>query len=246
LNIQYIQKILSYSIKTHLNNIVSFLNYRVDNLILALFSGATFVGLYSVSVGLSERLWIISTAIGAVIFARISTLEEGDLRRERITPITTRFVLWSSIIIALVAAPILIVLIPILYSKAYLGSIIPLLILLPGTVTYNVGRVLANDIAGRGKPEINLIQSMIALIVNILTNLLLIPRLNAYGAAVASTVSYSLWAVLTLRVYLRLSKVPLRETIVPIKSDFLLLRTYLISTYGGLKKLLLKTKAGGE
>ena len=236
LNISYIRQIMDYSIKVHLSNAFTYLNYRIDNLILNRISGPNPVGLYSISVGLSERLWIPSVAIGSVIFSRIASLEEGDIRREEITPLTTRFVLLLSILIALIAAPILVVLIPILYSNEYLGSIQPLLLLIPGTIAFNVGRILSNDIAGRGKPEINMILSAIALLINIAANIILIPRLNASGAALASTISYTSLAILVIIAYCRLTSVKWFTILIPKISDFHYLKRFLSQSVIDFKK----------
>jgi len=227
LNILHIRQIMDYSIKSHISNAITYLNYRVDNLILNRIAGPSPVGLYSISVGLSERLWIPSTAIGSVIFSRIASLEDGDVRREEITPLTTRFVLWLSILLALVAAPILVLIIPILYSSEYIGSIQPLLLLIPGTIAFNVGRILSNDIAGRGKPEINMVISAIALIINIIANLLLIPHYSASGAALASTISYTVLVIIVIIAYCRLSKVRWTSILLPQRSDFRNIKKFL-------------------
>ncbi len=238
LNKQYIRQIMDYSIKSHLYNSITFLNYRVDNFILNRFAGPSPVGLYSISVGLSERLWIPSTAIGAVIFPRIASLDDGDSRREVITPLTTRFVLWISIIIAIFAAPLLAWLIPILYSTEYLGSIQPLLLLIPGTIVFNVSRILSNDIAGRGKPGLNVLISVIALVINIIANIILIPYFNSSGAALASTISYSAFAVFILIAYCRLSSVRWEKILFPQKSDFIYLKKYLLFSLQNLKQVI--------
>jgi O-antigen/teichoic acid export membrane protein len=238
LNKQYIRQIMDYSIKSHIYNSITFLNYRVDNFILNRFAGPSPVGLYSISVGLSERLWIPSTAIGAVIFPRIAALEEGDSRREEITPLTTRFVLWLSIIIALFAAPLLVWLIPLLYSTEYLGSIQPLLLLIPGTIVFNVSRILSNDIAGRGKPGLNVLISTIALVINIIANIILIPHFNSSGAALASTISYSAFAVLILISYCRLSSVPWERILFPQKTDFTYLKKYILFLLQNIKQVI--------
>ena len=227
LSLPYIRQIIDYGIKSHISNAITYLNYRVDNFILNRIAGAGPVGLYSVSVGLSERLWIPSTAIGSVIFARIASLEDGDIRREEITPLTTRFVLLLSILLAVVAVPLLAWLIPILYSTEYLGSVQPLILLIPGTIAFNVARILSNDIAGRGKPELNMFISAIALIINVLANLFLIPYFNASGAALASTFSYTILFILMIVVYCHLSSVRWITVLVPQKSDFHYLKKYL-------------------
>ena len=69
----YIHDVLNYGLKAHFSNVITFLNYRVDNFLLNFLSGAIPVGIYSVSVGLGEQLWIPSNAIASVIMPRIAS-----------------------------------------------------------------------------------------------------------------------------------------------------------------------------
>jgi len=125
-------------------------------------------------------------------------------------------------------------LITLLYSPEFQEAAFSLRLILPGIVLLNTVRVLANDIAGRGLPEINLLQSAIALAVNIIANLILIPLFAARGAALASTISYSVLAILTLRVYCRLTKVPWLSIYLPNRTDL----AYLLKVWGiALKRL---------
>ena len=103
-----------------------------------------------------------------------------------------------------VAAPILI---PIVYGEAFLPSARVLQILIPGVVTFTIFKVLNMDLAGKGRPEISLAVFSPAVLVNITLNLMWIPKYGANGAALASTISYSLSAILFLFVYAHVVKI---------------------------------------
>ncbi len=210
---EYSRQVLAYGLKAHMSNIVTYLNYRLDNFILNLMSGAAQVGIYSVSVGLAERLWIPSNAIATVILPRIASLSGDEEARKEITPLTARFVFWLSLVMAVLTWLLADWAIVFLYGEQYRQSALALRLLLPGVVVFNLTRILANDIAGRGKPEINLYQSFAALIVNILANLILIPSLGAAGASISSTISYSVLAILILIAYCKITGVPWKEII---------------------------------
>jgi O-antigen/teichoic acid export membrane protein len=66
------------------------------------------------------------------------------------------------------------------------------------------------------------------LAINILMNLLLIPRIGILGAAISSSITYSLGCFMALKFYQRESGTPFREMIVK-WSDFLFLRDKIIN-----------------
>lgn len=65
-------------------------------------------------------------------------------------------------------------------------------ILLPGIALLAVEKILSNDIAARGKPEINMYVSIFNVIFSTILNVFLIPMYGATGAAIATSISYSL------------------------------------------------------
>jgi O-antigen/teichoic acid export membrane protein len=107
-----------------------------------------------------------------------------------------------------------------LYSDAYLESAVALRALLPGVVALSFSKILANDIAGRGNPGINSQQSTIAFVVNVIANLILIPRLGVVGAALATSLSYSLLTILKLFVYIRIAQVSWRDVLLLNREDW--------------------------
>ena len=107
-----------------------------------------------------------------------------------------------AILLALLAVPF----IRLFFGAAYLDAVTPLLFLLPGIILGSLSRVLANDIAARGRPELNMYTALIVIIVNIICNLLLIPAMGIAGAALATTIAYSLTTVFRIFIYAWLSK----------------------------------------
>jgi len=92
-----------------------------------------------------------------------------------------------------------------LYSSAFLPAVRPLQILLPGIVALSVGRVLANDVAGRGRVMLNNYAGLVTVATNVILNILWIPKYGIAGAALASTGSYTLAFFTQLFLYARLS-----------------------------------------
>jgi O-antigen/teichoic acid export membrane protein len=168
------------------------------------FLGPVAVGLYSIAVGLVEKLWMVSFAASTVLFPRVAAETEAQ-RQEKFTPLVARTVLWVTSFGALALALLSRWVVLLLYSEAFLPAVGALQALLMGIVALSAGRVLANDIAGRGFPRLNIYTGFIAVATNVVLNLFWIPRYGIAGAGWASTVSYTLCFLGILFLYCRLS-----------------------------------------
>ncbi len=201
----YTKKILMFGSKSYLANAISFLNYRADMFLLNFLAGAGAVGIYAVTVGIGEKLWMVSGSVSTVLFPKIASMKNEDQQRNELTTLVARHVFWFNVLVGLILFFMANLFITILYGSEYLESAIALRFLIPGITFTGMSRVLANDIAGRGKPEINTFHSAIALVLNILVNFLLIPKMGVSGAALASTISYSSLTLLKVFAFSRLS-----------------------------------------
>lgn len=220
-NVSYLRDAAIYGTQAHLANIMGFLNYRIDTFLVNWLLNPAAVGFYSISVGLVEKLWLISQAASVVLFPRV-TAETDETRRKEFTPLIARTVLWVSTLAALVLFILTPFIIVFLYSEAFIPSVRPLQILLPGIVALSVWRLLANDLAGRGKPMLNTYMMGIAVLANVGLNVLLIPKYGIEGAAWASTGSYGIALVVTLPVYCRLSGNSWAKVLLPQRGDWAL------------------------
>lgn len=201
---------VAYGLRGHVGNIFQFLNYRLDTFIVNFFLGTAGVGIYGSAVSLGELLWQFPNAVGFVIFPKSSATRPEEMNRitPKILNITLGITGLTAIALAL-AGPFLIKLI---YGPAFAASYQPLLALLPGIVLMGGGKVLANEIAGRGHQHYNSINAGLSLVLTILLDLTLIPRYGAVGAAVASSLAYSAFFIVALVFYLRVSRTTTRST----------------------------------
>jgi len=232
-NRAYIQATLKYGWKAHLATIITFLNYRLDMLLINAFSGVSAVGLYSVGVGLVEKLWLIPNAASTALYPRISAERDEDTRK-RMTPFVARNALWLTAIGATVLVLLCRPIVLLLYSDAYLEAVGAAQALLMGIVAMAGMKPLANDLAGRGKPILNSMIGLGTLITNLGLNLLLIPRAGIVGAAWASTISYSVSLALSVIVYCRVSGNSWYDVVLPKISD---IRVYVALVKRAVKRL---------
>jgi len=211
-----------FAVPCYAANLAQFLNYKLDVFVVGFFAGAASVGRYTLAVSLGQLLWLMSNSVASVLLPKIaaSTDDGGSIRH---TARVTRLSLWATAFCGLALAVLATQAIPLLYGEAFRPSIMALLWLLPGIVLFSVANVLAAYIAGIGKPRLNLIVSGISLIVTISLDFALIPNLNIVGAAIASTVSYSLSALLLIIFFIRETGASAREVLLPTTEDLRML-----------------------
>jgi O-antigen/teichoic acid export membrane protein len=196
--------VLSFGLKGHIGNVLQFFNYRLDMFFVNYFVGSGSVGIYSVSVGLVEILWFFPNAMGFVIFPKATATKPEVMRA------FTPKVFWITLGVTVLGAMGLVVLgkplIQFIYSLTFIDAYLPMLALLPGVILLGSAKVLTNEIAGRGYPQYNSLSAGIAFILTVVFNLILIPRYGILGAALASSISYTVGFFASVGFYLMISR----------------------------------------
>jgi O-antigen/teichoic acid export membrane protein len=194
-------------------------------LLINVFMNPLAVGYYSISVAITEKLWLISQSASTVLFPKVSS-EKDEKALEEFTPIVSRNVLLITALGAILIFFLSRWIVIFLFSEAYLPAVQPLQILLIGTVAVSGSRVLGNDIAGRGRPILNTYLNAITVVVNLCLDILWIPKFGITGAAWATTVSYSIALIGSLLVYSKISGNYIAKIIFIQKSDIALYRNF--------------------
>lgn len=232
------RKSFDYGWKSQASIVLSFMTYRIDTLIVNALLSPAAAGVYIIAGQLAERLWLLSQSVGTVILPRLSQLHTDEARRLRLTPLILRWVLLMTISGALLLLLLGYPLIILLFGREYIGAYAAMVALLPGIILLSGGRVLANDLSARGRPDFNVGVSVAAIIMNIVANFVLIPRWGLVGAALASTAAYGFNALLTLLIYVRITNNRLGSVFVPTQDD----RVVLQWGYSGLRRQLSRAK----
>lgn len=211
-------KVLKFSLKQHLGTIFREVNFRLDYLILAYFLSINQLGFYSVAVGLSEFLWHIPMAIGITTFPRIAEteLKRGyDLANQTVR-LTLILGLLAGILFFMVG-PILIVTI---FGNKFENSVVPFLILIPGTVGMAAAKVALTSLSGLGKPGYQSINAFIVLFITVSLTLVLIPQYGILGVAIAKSAGYLIAFVISLIWLIKITKSSLIHILLPQKRDW--------------------------
>lgn len=194
------------------------LNYRLDILLLEWLSTTREIGVYTVGVGFAQLLWMLPSAVAMVNFSHSAAASDVQSHSQK-TGFIMRTLLWGGLVplvILYILAPWII---PLFYGNEYASSAGIVRAILPGVWAGLIFRTLNSDLAGRGQPSVALWVFGLTLAVNVALNFIWIPRYGALGSGWASSVSYSLGAVIFATVYARVTGLPLPQLLVPGKAD---------------------------
>lgn len=195
------------------------LNYKIDIILLDKLSDQYEIGIYSKGSNIIQYLWNIPMMLSTIIFARSAAAKDGLMFSKKVAQLLRLSVLLigaAAVVMSLMSRIIIVG----LFGPNFEGSIIILQLLAPGVVLLTIFKVMNMDLAGKGKPWVALKAMVPALVINVLLNFWLIPILGAKGAALASTISYSLASILFLYFYSSETKLRLTEIISYKKTDF--------------------------
>lgn len=203
-----IKAILAYGIKCFIGNALQYLNYRADVFLLFTLKGVKSVGIYTLGVTLIEILWFFSYAVNFSLFPRIAS---ADKKSQTFIPSAFKVTILLTLFLAIPFLFLLPFITNFLYGNKFLPSVKVGYFLFPGILLFVGYRILASFFAGIGRPGINTWINFLSLVLNIIGNIILIPYLDFIGASISSTISYSFSFVLSLFIYLKLTKEKLNK-----------------------------------
>jgi O-antigen/teichoic acid export membrane protein len=208
---------LARSLPLHAGMVLLFLHLRADMFMLNSMTGPASLGLYSLSVTLAETVMLGTDSVAVAILPRQmgNSLEEAArlaLRAARITAlISAAFIAaW-----AVVGFPLIVL----TFGHPFAGSYLPLLALLPGIAFMGMQRVCGGPVLRAARPSRIVLINLLSLTCNVALNLWWIPIWGPMGAAVASTCSYALGALLFLRWTAGLCDAPFPGSLLPRFAD---------------------------
>lgn len=195
-NKQVIPQLIHYGSRIQATNLASLFNQRVDQLLLSLFVAPEQLGLYAAAVTLSTAITVFPQAIGIVAFSRGS----GQNREDAKATIGKSFrlsLLWLLVTCSIVYA-LSPVLIRLAFGPRFSGSIPACRILLPGALMIGLSQVLYSGASALGRPGLPSFAEGTSMAVTGVGLSVLVPHYGYIGAAIASTIAYTVSFLLML------------------------------------------------
>jgi O-antigen/teichoic acid export membrane protein len=218
------QRTVWFGVKAHTGRVMLLGNYRLDQWILGAVAGSRELGLYSVAVAWAEALWQLPTALAAVQRPDVVRASARQAAHQAATAFRAAAVITFALAIVFVAAaPNLCVT---FFGESFRGSIDDLRVLVTGAFGVVALKQLGSVLTGQSKPTLASVAIGISFVATIVLDVALIPSYGGLGAAIASSVAYTVGGIAIAVIFARTLGGGLGE-LVPRRGDLLLFWTRL-------------------
>ena len=187
--------------------------YHVDILLLRPLAGSEATGYYRAALVIAEFLWFVPNALQIVLLHSTSELWSKEKTDEVSTLVSkiTRYNLSLVIILVIGLAALAGNFMPIYFGSEFEASVLPLILLLPGVLGFALARPIFAVGQGKGELRILIAATGSAALINLILNILLIPRYGMAGAATATSIGYGSMFILHTLIARRIGFDPLSD-----------------------------------
>lgn len=213
---EHIRAMIGYGARYYIASISNMLNVQLGQIFLGSSATRADVGLFSVGNDLTTRVTLLPDVMGNVIQPRIA----GDPRgRPELTAKCARF---TGLVCALIILGICVFSKPMvrkLFSPEFLPVVPIVWILSLGIVVRCCTKVLIPYLNGTNRPGVFSVATAVSVLVNLVSLVVLLPRIGVNGAAWAMTFGYWANGLILCAAFLRFSGMSVLEAFGPRYSD---------------------------
>jgi O-antigen/teichoic acid export membrane protein len=232
---ELLKETLKDGAKLHIGGIAGYICNRANMFLLNYYLGAREVGLFSVAFVVSWMLDMISQSTQTILCTKTSSANE--IEAARLTGLVVRHALLWTIIAGIILAMGARFFIWLFAGKAFFAATSPLIILIPGMVaraiSYNTSALIIRNRQFLWATYIYCSSAAI----NILLCIILIPRYNLIGAALATIIPQILVAIIFIFIFCFFGKRGPKELFCFTKEDILLYRNLVARIYEKVVRL---------
>jgi O-antigen/teichoic acid export membrane protein len=200
---------LSLGARYHAGSVALYLTQRLDIILLGVLASTHAVGLYTVAVTFAELALIPTEALARASLSRQAVADLKTVVAATVKATRTSTALAAGTVAALcLAAPVLL---PAAYGAEFAGAVPALFALAPGLFALGAARQVSAYLVRLHRPLTMSAASVVALALNVVVILVLVPRWGIVGCALASSASYMLIAAVQVARFCRSSGTPIRQ-----------------------------------
>jgi PST family polysaccharide transporter len=170
------------------------ISMRIDQVLIGQMLNDQQVGLYSAGTRIAEIWYFIPFGIASSVFPMFVKLKKQNealyyQRIQKYYDASAALSIAVSVIVTVLSGPI----IRLLYGSAYIGSVVALRILIWCGVPMAIGAPWTTRMLVENRTKTMFHFQLFGAALNLVLNLLLIPRFGIEGSAIASLISYGAW-----------------------------------------------------
>ncbi len=194
-----IRELIIFAIPVTMFNLAFTLLFSIDLfLVKALLQENMLVGYYNASVNLARSLYFLLSALALVLLPAISeaVTKNKPEQTKRLIKESMRYVFMCLIPLCILMSVTSKNLVALFYQARYLPAATPLSILVFGSAFLTIFFILATVLMGAGNPKLPMMVVILLVFIDFILNLVLIPQYSLAGAAIATTLTSIIGAII--------------------------------------------------
>lgn len=210
------RRTLSFGAKAWIGSLSTFLNFRVDQVIMGVISTNSALGIYAVAVNASEIELYVPQSVSNGLLPIIAGTSK-DERAER-TLRVFRIVMLITLVGTAISFALGPFLVPRVFGEAFHPSITPFLWLVAGGAGYVAMSIFSAALVASDEPGRSSLGPFASLVVGVVLDFVLIPGHGATGAAIAAAAAFFAGGITAAAAYARVHSLRWR-LLMPGRSD---------------------------
>jgi O-antigen/teichoic acid export membrane protein len=213
---------LRFGLRAWMGTLADDLNFRIDQIIVALIASEAALGIYAVAVNAYEVLLYLPGGAATALLPLIA----GSPRAKRAERTLHAFrsvalVTAASVVVAALLGPVLL---PIAFGSSFEDSVGPFLLLLPGVLGALFLAIFTNALIASSAPGLSSLGPIASLFVGLALDFALIPPFGASGAAAAASAAFLAGGATALLAYRTRERFRWSALVLPRRGDLDILR----------------------
>lgn len=202
---QYIIPLVKYGFFPMIAVLLTTLNYRIDVIMLNQHSNISYssIGIYSIGIALAEKVLLVPDAAKEILLSKLAK-GKGEEEVAKVMRLCFAIALALSIVISIISRRF----VELVYGIEYSGAEIVTNISVWGTIFMVFFKMISQYNVANKKQKYNVIFLSAAIAINIFLNIILIPKMGIDGAAIATSIGYSVSATIFIVYFHRITSIP--------------------------------------
>jgi O-antigen/teichoic acid export membrane protein len=213
---------MRFGLRAWVGTLADDLNFRVDQILVAVIASETALGIYAVAVNAYEVLLYLPGGAATALLPLIAG-SPREMRAERTLHAfrSVALVTAASVVVAVFLGPVLL---PIAFGSSFEGSVGPFFLLLPGVLGAVFLAIFTSALVASSAPGLSSLGPLASLFVGLALDFALIPRFGASGAAAAASAAFLAGGMTAVLVYRTRERFRWRALVLPRRADLDVLR----------------------
>jgi O-antigen/teichoic acid export membrane protein len=190
--ISVIKGLLKDSWPLILSGFATMIYMKIDQIMIGKILGDTELGIYASAVKLSEAWYFIPTVVTSSVFPAILNAKRKDINlyNKRLQTLYD-FFMWFTIIFSIIISCLSSQIINLFYGKEYINAGPVLAIHIWAGFAVFLGIASGKYLIAENMTKFSFIRTVVGAVVNVVSNIILLPRIGIIGAAVSTLFSYT-------------------------------------------------------